>query len=436
MKNIIKTKTKPILRSTPGLIKRLMGIMLGILGIIVFTIVAFTTDKTTSYNETHKRITKICRDFREPSAEEKYLEQAKIYKCLIASSGEIDELFCKELEKKIEMAKEAADIYLCPIKEISDNTPPWWLALVGILFGCIGYSLVMVGRSERWPTYDSLDKVYKDLFESSRDLVLYLRSFDDDGSQIHVVPAPNSNTRFGTDEEDLCEQLFRIGLVFAIGRPNEHLPEIGSYRLYANDADWKNVVTALIGRARLIVLRTGFSSGLIWELEAIIEAEKLSDTMFVLHSDDMRKNLPIFEYISKTLGIVVWPPSPPKGKKLAILILPNNHPVWIWRDSSESLTNVTSLALDELKLLNTHSEFVIPKTRRFEVQIGKLFLLSQFVFAVSPILFIIIIFIYGLFGSEFNWWWSVMEFILGLWGVSIVIFFILYFAGGSDPDIH
>lgn len=102
----------------------------------------------------------------------------------------------------------------------------------------------------------------------ARPFVLYLRSFGDD-------ELLDPTARFGRlvtprYEETICRGLATAGEVVAVGRPGERLPELGAARLYADDADWRDVVTALMREAALVFLVAGSSEGIRWELETVL----------------------------------------------------------------------------------------------------------------------------------------------------------------------
>src|SRR5262245_19622333 len=72
--------------------------------------------------------------------------------------------------------------------------------------------------------------------------VLYLRSFDD-------------------DQEYLAKVFSHIGSFVAIGRPRELLPTTNASRIYVGEANWEAVEDLLV-KARLVVIRTGRTTGL------------------------------------------------------------------------------------------------------------------------------------------------------------------------------
>jgi hypothetical protein len=115
--------------------------------------------------------------------------------------------------------------------------------------------------------------------------VLYLRSFDDDrhGAQLKGGL---------TEEEHLGDVLGQLGPFVAVGRPGETLPEAGAARFYLADADWQTEVATLLGTARLVVIRTGRSAGLGWEVQQAVRL--LTPERLVLVVDDERELLHVW----------------------------------------------------------------------------------------------------------------------------------------------
>ncbi|HYK13092.1 MAG TPA: TM2 domain-containing protein, partial [Burkholderiales bacterium] len=126
--------------------------------------------------------------------------------------------------------------------------------------------------------------------------VVYLRSFEAD-SEIVVRP-PGFWNRAVTvifdymmmfsPEQELEEVLNRVGPVIAIGKPGEPLPELGAARLYVSDADWKAKVTDMIARSRLVVIRTGSTPNLQWEIEQTMAQVPRRQILFVSLGDANR----------------------------------------------------------------------------------------------------------------------------------------------------
>lgn len=90
--------------------------------------------------------------------------------------------------------------------------------------------------------------------------VVYLRSFDDDERGARIKGEL-------TEEEHLGKVLSQLGPFTAVGRPGEPLPAMGAARVYLGDDEWQAAVEKLMERARLVVIRTGRTNGLEWEVE-------------------------------------------------------------------------------------------------------------------------------------------------------------------------
>jgi hypothetical protein len=106
--------------------------------------------------------------------------------------------------------------------------------------------------------------------------IIYLRSFgSDSGAVLASWWRPIFLLgRFGMtegDEEALARALGGIGPFIAIGQPNEWLPKLGAYRIYRGDHEWQYTVRDLLKRASLVIVRVGYTPGLLWELKTIAE---------------------------------------------------------------------------------------------------------------------------------------------------------------------
>jgi TM2 domain-containing membrane protein YozV len=150
-----------------------------------------------------------------------------------------------------------------------------WQELVILLPGIA--LLVCLARSgivqlRRGWKYDAVP-AEKLLEEDPRPPVVYIRSFKDDdkiilGSRLRRW----YSTVFGyltaiTMEQELAIIMNRVGPVVAIGKPGELLPELGAARLYASDDEWRAVITDLMKRASLVVVRAGATANLRWEID-------------------------------------------------------------------------------------------------------------------------------------------------------------------------
>lgn len=131
---------------------------------------------------------------------------------------------------------------------------------------CVGMWLLR--RSRRHEAVSAAQAMADD----PRPPVLYLRSFQDDGSVLledRGIPGTRALTRAVSpmsSEEELADILQRIGPVVAIGKPGETLPELGAARLYVDHDKWQAEVGALMRRAALVAVRVGRSPGVLWEI--------------------------------------------------------------------------------------------------------------------------------------------------------------------------
>lgn len=106
------------------------------------------------------------------------------------------------------------------------------------------------------------------LTKDARDPVLYLRPF------YYDLTSDSDRLDQTTDEELLTSVLQDIGPVVAIGDPDEDdhpdksLPMLGAWRIYLDHSDWQTNVERLMSVSQLIVIHTGTSKGLTWEIGA------------------------------------------------------------------------------------------------------------------------------------------------------------------------
>ena len=95
--------------------------------------------------------------------------------------------------------------------------------------------------------------------------ILYLRSFKDD--------------KKGKSERRLMHALKRLYFPFAIGRPNEFMPQRGAKRIYLGD-NWQEVVVGLQKKAPLILQRVNTSENFLWEFDQCVQGGHLSKVLF------------------------------------------------------------------------------------------------------------------------------------------------------------
>jgi hypothetical protein len=125
--------------------------------------------------------------------------------------------------------------------------------------------------------------------EDPRRPVLYLRPFRDDpagarqldsmgGLVFYVFPARS--------EEDLFARAFaKVGSLVAIGDPGEPLRQVGAARIQVRGESWQQVVSELMGRARLVVLRCGEGQGFWWEVELALRTLEPEQVLLLIPFD-------------------------------------------------------------------------------------------------------------------------------------------------------
>lgn len=143
--------------------------------------------------------------------------------------------------------------------------------------------------------------------DDSCPLILYLRSFADEDSP--VLP----NWFIPEMEEEKLGRVFgKVGHFVALGNPGETLPTLGARRMYVEE-DWQKSVTGLMTRARLVVVRTGATEGIMWEVGQATELLRPEQLLLVVpqgresYDDFRRKARPLFrrplpEYPAWTLS--------------------------------------------------------------------------------------------------------------------------------------
>lgn len=138
---------------------------------------------------------------------------------------------------------------------------------------------------------------FTDVMDTDKNIVLFLRSFEDDGKSKEMpISLFTLSIQHPTFEEQIARDFKYFNLI-AIGRPGEKLPELGANRLYITDELWKEKVALLIDKASIIIVKPSFSDGLNWELDTIIKKGALSKViLFHLFKDSPNKKIQKFYY--------------------------------------------------------------------------------------------------------------------------------------------
>jgi hypothetical protein len=162
--------------------------------------------------------------------------------------------------------------------------------------------LVLIGHRLGWRHY-----VPKQA-EDARQPILFLRSFDDDGSttfqpcglvadlaglrselgarvdgspgrvragELMLAFNPITLVRMAvgygsaTAEESITRFFESYGPVVAIGKPGEKLATSGAARMYVDDASWQDAILEEMRRAQIVVIQPGLTEGVAWELTQV-----------------------------------------------------------------------------------------------------------------------------------------------------------------------
>jgi hypothetical protein len=134
------------------------------------------------------------------------------------------------------------------------------------------------------------------LKKDKRDVILYLRSFLDDGSiklRAHANDGRIFPERFIkiSFEELITDHAWRYGPVVAIGDPRskEKLVPLGAARDFERDDTWRQTATDLMRRASMIVAVAGRAEGFLWELDTIVRTGLTFKLVLLLPPIDQRE---------------------------------------------------------------------------------------------------------------------------------------------------
>lgn len=100
---------------------------------------------------------------------------------------------------------------------------------------------------------------------------LYLRSFN--------IDATSSGIKI---ERSISKHFSEYAQVFSIGNPASILPSLRTTSIYATDDKWKETVTTLMERAKMVIIRIGQTGGTLWELEQCIAHGYQHKSIFIV----------------------------------------------------------------------------------------------------------------------------------------------------------
>lgn len=159
----------------------------------------------------------------------------------------------------------------------------WWYVLgTGVGYSVAHFGSLLLNRGRRM-----LRSSGGEVALSSSHIV-YLRAFGDDS----VTERFSSPVDLFSEEEQLALAFHKVGPVTAIGRPGQKLPPLGATRLYVEEKkDWHLVVREAIQKSQIVILRSGITSGLLWELTEVIESVAPERLLIVISSHQVISRL-------------------------------------------------------------------------------------------------------------------------------------------------
>lgn len=146
---------------------------------------------------------------------------------------------------------------------ISPNKDTFWFAVrntYAALMTVVPFYYIMLRLTNRVEFYSDKHVKYLQYF------ILYLRRFKDD-------------KRYKKSEKKLMHALKRLYFPFAIGKPDEFMPQRGAKRIYVGK-NWQDIVIELQQKAPLILQRVNMSESYLWEFEQSVKGGHLKKVLF------------------------------------------------------------------------------------------------------------------------------------------------------------
>lgn len=112
-----------------------------------------------------------------------------------------------------------------------------------------------------------------------RPVIVFLRSFDDDEKQ-RFASSQRALLDFSL-ETRLANHFFRFGPFVAIGSPKETVPQLGAARVLLSDDEWQGRVLGWISEANLIIMYSGETHWVNWELRQVIDSGRASSLILM-----------------------------------------------------------------------------------------------------------------------------------------------------------
>jgi hypothetical protein len=112
-----------------------------------------------------------------------------------------------------------------------------------------------------------------------RAVILFLRSFDDDEKQ-KFATSQRALLDFSL-ETRLSNHFFRFGPFIAVGSPEDTVPQIGAARVLLQDDEWQGRVLKWIEDASLIIMYSGATQWVNWELRQVIDSGRATSLILM-----------------------------------------------------------------------------------------------------------------------------------------------------------
>jgi hypothetical protein len=145
---------------------------------------------------------------------------------------------------------------------------------VKLPIGLLGCFLLIRARRYFQVSADSLLSVDK------RKPILFLRSFEDD-EQVTLRSSGKAILDFSL-ETRLSNHFTDFGPFIAIGSPTEPVPQIGAARIILSDSEWQPRVMEWMSEASVIVMYSGKSQCVTWELAKLVNTERVGKLILMI----------------------------------------------------------------------------------------------------------------------------------------------------------
>jgi hypothetical protein len=165
---------------------------------------------------------------------------------------------------------------------------------ISLLAGLLLLNLFRAGRIIDWLADRRATRLYQDVRDwDARAPVLFLRAFDQDRARLPAltrdpfVKFPSGVGRPRTLDEILLEHASCYGPVIAVGDPRDPVPPLGAARVFAPDEgqSWREIVAALVGASKAVVICPNDTEGVRWELDLIASAGARPRTIYLANPE-------------------------------------------------------------------------------------------------------------------------------------------------------